>query len=147
MYSLPNTLNGTFGKGGHPHTTWGGGGSGGYFGGGAGGVNHNIIGGGSGGSSFISGHPNCIAIEKTSLENNIIFKNSSIHYSELTFINPIILSGNENFFSPFSTIYETGHVGDGSIVITFLSSLSLKSCKCSIFHLRFLLSHILIFLS
>ena len=91
-------VNGTFGKGGGnkkcgaSDDDGNGAGGGGYFGG-AGSTNVQLY-GGSGGSSYISGHPGCIAIDPNSPdENNMIPLNSSIHFTGKSFFNSQMIDG------------------------------------------------------
>lgn len=48
---------------------------------------------GAGGSSFISGYSGCDAIAENSTENNIVHTGQSIHYSNRSFIDGVILDG------------------------------------------------------
>ena len=118
--------NGTFGKG----SPSGAAGGSGYFGGAGG---RFIYGGGAGGSSFISGHAGCVAIDESSTEDNIIFKNDtnnvacnsetsttynslgyntdpkcSIHYSNKVFTNTVMIDG-EGY--SWTTVKENAVVG------------------------------------
>ena len=74
---------GTFGSGGNSaNDYYGSGGGGGYFGGGGGADSPSATSSGAGGSSYISGYPGCLAIDKstTSISNPIMLTNS-YHYS------------------------------------------------------------------
>ena len=93
----------------------------------------------SSGSSFISGYTGCKAVNKDGV--NI---NSAIHYSKLEFINPIMNSGIETFFSP-SNINEKGHSGNGAIKITYLYSA--RSCRYKYRKSRFIQSQVLIIIN
>ena len=93
-------------------------GGGDYYGGGS--CSDNGAGAG-GGSSFISGHPGCNAISKTSTSNSIQHTGQSIHYSNISFISTTMLSGDEEFISPNHESTEIGHISSGNVVITYLS--------------------------
>ena len=119
-------VKGSFGKGGGNSnsgdglTTFpdgNGAGGGGYFGGG--GSMNPIYYGGGGGSSFISGHPECQAINNTSTNvDQMIMLNSNVHYSGLRFFRSEIIDGNSTMPSPFGQ-NELGHSGDGAVRITY----------------------------
>ena len=96
-------------------------GGGGYYGGGS--CNDNGAGAG-GGSSFISGHPGCDAITKTSIESSIKHTGQSIHYSDISFFSTTMLSGSEEFITPNRESTEIGHVSSGNVVITYLSPIA-----------------------
>lgn len=107
-----------FGGGSGNHGTNGNGGGGsGYFGGSSSFSETSF--GGAGGSSFISGHAGCVAIDESSTEDNIVFKNDtsgvdcsssssstynslgyntdqkcSIHYSSKVFRDTVMIDGN-----------------------------------------------------
>ena len=103
-----------------------GGGGGGYFGGGAGCVNSHAVTSGSGGSSYVSGHPSCIAIDEKSTNNdNIIFLDSSIHYSTYFFHRPFMVNGGTTILEP-NRQPSVGHIGSGFVKITIL-----ELSKCS----------------
>lgn len=90
------SINGKFGIGsiclGSPKQA--GQGGGGYYGGGSGyGVTGTDHGAGGGGSSFISGHSGCDAIAENSIESNIIHTGQSIHYSNYSFTDTIMIDG------------------------------------------------------
>ena len=69
----------------------------------------------SSGNSFISGHPNCNAINENGAHTG-----SNIHYSQLYFSNTVMRTGKDSFNSPqYST--EVGHNGNGFIRITLLT--------------------------
>ena len=95
----------------------GSGGSGYYGGGGMAGD-----GGGAGGSSFISGHPGCLAIlEEADSEQELKHADHSIHYSNLYFNFTQMRAGNEempDFTHQSATMI--GNTGVGHARITFL---------------------------
>jgi hypothetical protein len=93
------------------------GGGGGYYGGVAydgGGSPYNTR-VSSSGSSFISGHPNCNAVNENGAHTG-----SNIHYSQLYFNNTVMLTGKDSFNSPQNST-EVGHNGNGFIRITLLT--------------------------
>lgn len=100
----------------------GGSGGGGYFGG-FGGINCRRFGcvygstGGAGGSSYISGHPDCIAMDE-----NFKPLPTSIHISNIFFHDPKTITGNQTMPSPESVdeYEEFGHYGNGFARITIL---------------------------
>lgn len=124
-------VNGTFGLGGgNPNrigdagdTNGCGSGGSGYFGGGS--SNNDSDYGGGGGSSFISGHPGCVAITQDSTIDSISFREGdyiSIHYSGLKFEETMMIDGKNPMLAPNGTL-ETGHIGNGFIRITQFSSI------------------------
>ena len=121
-YSTTSQTNGYelgVGEDGRPHScTPSSGAGGGYYGGkAADGIDiPTYMAVSSSGTSFVSGYKGCIAVDE-----NRAHTDSSIHYSKLEFINPIMKSGIEEFPSPTQK-EEKGHSGDGSILITLLSS-------------------------
>ena len=93
----------------------------GYYGGG--GMAYN--GGGAGGSSFISGHPGCLAIqENAQTEEELKPSDDSIHYSGLYFNFTQMKAGNEEMpvisCSKFGNYTMIGNTGNGHARITFL---------------------------
>ena len=72
----------------------------------------------SSGSSFISGNPDCIAIDSQGKSVE-----TSNHYSNIFFTETEMKSGLDTFLSPFN-MEEKGHSGDGAIKITLLKLLS-----------------------
>ncbi|EAY05536.1 hypothetical protein TVAG_318910 [Trichomonas vaginalis G3] len=95
----------------------------GYFSGGS----VDRAGAGGGGSSFISGYDGCIALN-SSLNENPSPINSSIHYSGIKFINPVMIQGNNTmplFFKSETSIRGIGNNNRGAIRITIVS---LKKC-------------------
>jgi hypothetical protein len=103
------------------------GGGGGYYGGFAyyGGetpYNARIA---SSGNSFISGHPNCNA-----LNENGTHTGNSIHYSQLYFENTVMLTGFETFKSP-QNVTEVGHSGNGFIRVTTIMTMIEHNIKCT----------------
>ena len=123
--------NGCFGKGGGNgrigNVDGNGGGGGGYFGGG-GAANDDTYGGG-GGSSFISGHPECLAIDPSSTDScNMKMTDQSIHYSGLYFYNTEMIDGNKEMPSPFGGT-EKGHSSYGAVRISLIQKLyCISSC-------------------
>jgi hypothetical protein len=114
--------NGTFGIGGYGDK-YGGGGSGGYYGG-AGGQNSGTGNGGSSGSSYISGHPGCIAIKsdteispKDGCSEGTTNINCSIHYSGYKFSNTSMKSGAELMPTHDNLSTMTGNEGNGYAAI------------------------------
>ena len=98
----------------------------GYWGGGAGFRGH---GGGGGGSSFISGHPGCVAITSSTSRSPRSGSDGSVtkatHYSGYVFTSTVIKAGNESSM-PQTTLFETtdtetGHSGSGFARITQIS--------------------------
>ena len=76
---------------------YGGFGGGGYYGG----TSYGYTYGGSGGSSFVSGFPGCKAVRKPLNENDQIeHEEHPIHYSNITFIKPIMIAGNKTMPLP-----------------------------------------------
>ena len=124
-----NTIyNGSFGKGGDGHTASntyiGGGGGSGYYGGAAG---SDYGSAGAGGSSYISGYTGCVAITsstdttpKSGCTNGTTDKSCSIHYSNKSFDEAIIKSGNESMptFDGSSTMI--GNSDNGYAKITYI---------------------------
>lgn len=77
-------------------------------------------GGSGGGSSFISGHPGCIALENDR-SNNPSQTNSSIHYSRIFFTNTTTIPGNSTmplYYSPSAK--GIGNSSRGALRITIL---------------------------
>ena len=117
-------VNGAFGMGGsilrtnstgHYIDSASGGGSG-YYGGSTG-AKSTCCGGG-GGSSFISGHPECDAIDETSTVNHIIHTGQSKHYSGVVFTNTTMTAGDQEMPLPDGS-YGLGYsVQSGAIRIT-----------------------------
>ena len=107
--------------------TPGGSGGGGYYGGCAGTSNSfNGSGGGGGGSSFISGHPDCIAMSEdgNQLQN-------SYHPSGIFFTNTKMIQGNKMMPNPYSHIDQiNGNIGNGAVRITRI----VFSHFCKVFH-------------
>ena len=102
-----------------------GGGGGGYYGGGTS-IECTDYGGG-GGSSFISGHPGCIAIKKESSDfDNIIPVDTSIHFSGLYFTRTLMIDGENEMPSPYGGKEKAGHIGHGAIRIQIV----LKNPTC-----------------
>ena len=117
---------GSFGRGGGNGLIDGGGsgaGGGGYFGGGSSTISNYY--GGGGGSSFISGDPNCIAIDEKSTDvKNMIPKSNSVHYSGWFFFETEMIDGNSEMPSPYNTSeFETGHSQYGAVRITFINQI------------------------
>ena len=92
---------GGFGKGGgrvNSGQSGNGGGGGGYYGGGSSTIINDY--GGGGGSSFISGHPECDAIDISYTEENPKHTGQPVHFSGLRFIDTLMISGNKEMPSP-----------------------------------------------
>lgn len=84
------------------------------------GASVHVAGGGGGGSSFISGHPGCIALKS---EKSNEPGNSSIHYSGISFTNTRTITGNNDMPLYYSlSAYGKGNGGRGAFRITLLSS-------------------------
>ena len=93
---------------------YGGGGGGGWYGGG---VGHGQ--GGSGGSSFVSGMPGCVAMNQDGTQNpNINYQ--TIDGIEYKFTSATTINGGSSMPKPKGGT-ETGHYGDGYIIITWFS--------------------------
>ncbi|EAY00740.1 hypothetical protein TVAG_096500 [Trichomonas vaginalis G3] len=124
------------GKGEDGKSTAGSGG-GGYYGGRGGSVYlvdaAEYTSGGSGGSSFISGHPGCIAMNSQGSSLG-----TSIHPSGFFFENTITIQGNSEIPSPTSinSVEDVGHVGNGYVRITVLGSICFRSCNIAVFNIR-----------
>ena len=99
----------------------GAGGGGGYYGGQLSMENSQ---GGAGGSGFVSGHPECIAIKDDGTPSE-----SSIHYSQIYFLNPVLRTGDDQITSPLGENI-TGNSGNGAAKITKLTTIQ-YSCKRS----------------
>ena len=114
---------GGFGYGGNSgYYVTGAGGSGYYGGGGGNHISPSTSGGGGSGSSYISGHPGCVAIGVTSTEDNIIHANDSLHYSGYMFFNTTAIAGDSSMptYDAMSTMI--GNSGDGYAKITLVDS-------------------------
>ena len=77
----------------------------------------------SSGSSFISGYPDCNAVDANG--NHL---GTPFHYSGFRFNNPQMKSGNETFLSPHQES-EKGHEGDGAVLITLVRSFGYMTCN------------------
>ncbi|EAX87428.1 hypothetical protein TVAG_052640 [Trichomonas vaginalis G3] len=98
-------------------SNWGGIAGNGYWSGGS----PAWAGAGGGGSSFVSGHEGCIALNSSENENPNP-NNSSVHYSNIAFLQPSMHRGNTTmplYYSP--NAYGIGNKGRGCIRITILS--------------------------
>jgi hypothetical protein len=69
----------------------------------------------SSGNSFISGHPNCNAVNENGAHTG-----SNIHYSQLYFNNTVMRTRIETYNSPLNP-NAVGHYGDGFIRVTLLT--------------------------
>ena len=131
---------GTFGKGGGIYINdedGNGGGGGGYFGGGA--SQYSTYYSGGGGSSFISGHPGCLAIDELSTnESDMIMLSNSIHYSGYSFFETQIIDGKSEMPSPNGG-KEIGHPSHGAIRITFYFPISCKTNSKPVITIPFVL--------
>lgn len=108
-------LNGTFGVSPQISGDMGGIGGSGYYSG----ASLYYAGSGGGGSSFISGHPGCIALKDSSSEAP---SNSNIHYSRIQFTSTRMITGYNDmplYFSAHS--HGKGNKNRGAIRITILS--------------------------
>lgn len=82
---------------------WVSGGGGGYIPGGRGTTVNTGVSSGGGGSSFLSGYGPCQVV------------------NHIKFVNGEIKGGNEQFVSPYSSVNETGHIGNGVFLLTVIS--------------------------
>ena len=98
------------------------GGGGGYFGGGAGAVTAYTVGSGAGGSSYISGYSKCSSVvpNEENIKGYDVVEESSIHYSNIEFYQPIMIGGDEFMMEPNGTS-SRGHSGPGYAQITILN--------------------------
>ena len=71
----------------------------------------------SSGTSYVSGFPGCQSVDENGAKTD-----SSIHYSKLKFLFPLIQDGFSSFLSPKGAL-EKGHEGNGSIKITRIKGL------------------------
>ena len=98
--------------------------------------------GGAGGSSFVSGYAGCDAVFGVPLDE-IKHTNQPLHYSKLFFTSISMHSGDETFNKPLSSDTEKGHSGNGTIVITFISSIEnpfqVHRCSLNFVHFVFTL--------
>ncbi len=139
-YSDTELFFGKFGIGGDSQHAHGSGGGSGYYGGGGGNFVQAGVSSGAGGSSFISGHLGCLAIDESSLEDDIKLKNGctedsktiecATHYSNYKFENTEMIDGlgykwtteageQTGMPSPRGET-EMGHTGNGYARITYL---------------------------
>lgn len=110
--TVTNTAaNGTFGGLDAPLNQTGGGG--GYYSGGS--SNH---GGAGGGSSYISGHTGCNSIEETSTASSITHTGKVNHYSNRSFNNTNMKSGDETIPTHDGSSTMNGNTGNGYAKIT-----------------------------
>ena len=140
-FTVPGTqTSGSFGKGMHgvnidrSKTSLGGsigGGGGGYYGGSH--INVDTIGtidwiqsSGAGGSSFVSGCKGCNAVSILPL-NQVEHTNKNKHYSGYVFYDIIMKSGKDTFKDPQGKS-ETGHHGNGAILIEYINKDVLYTC-------------------
>ena len=102
------------------------GGGGGYFGGysNSSGSANTYKTAGAGGSSFVSGCNGCVAISNESIEDDIIFLNSNIHYSNYKFENIIMKSGNEEMPDYGSDKTITGNSSNGYAKISLVKKIN-----------------------
>ena len=119
-HMYPKMPRANFGFTKYNYITAGGGGNG-YYAGGNGNHGCGTVGSGAGGSSFISGYTGCNAISESSTSTNIIHTGSPDHYSGYVFTNMQMIAGNSSMPAP-SGGTETGHSGNGSACITFVSA-------------------------
>ncbi|EAX93256.1 glycine-rich protein, putative [Trichomonas vaginalis G3] len=94
----------------------------------------NYAGAGGGGSSFVSGFPNCIALNSSENENPSE-TNSSVHYSGISFMSPSMQQGN----TTMPLYYKRNSIGignrsRGAIRITILNYI--PSCKNSFYSFK-----------
>ena len=100
-------------------------GGGGYFGGSESDVSDYY--GGGGGSSYISGYNGCLAINKSSTQDNIIMTNQSIHFSQKFFFMMDMIDGRSRMPSPHGG-FEEGHIGAGAVRISLINLLA-NTCQ------------------
>ena len=125
---------GEYGLGGKSYTTWSAaGGGGGHYGGGGGSYAGAS---GGGGSSFISGHPGCIAIgsDGTPKVQTYSTLSDSVSYTDYKFVNTSMIDGSgfpwtttksassSGMPSPNSGNTQTGNPGNGYAKITYLGN-------------------------
>ena len=119
--------NGGFGYGGEGYcgSDGGSGGGGGYYGGGATCFTCSA----SGGSSFISGHPNCVAVEYDD-EIKPTSPPSNIHYSGIYFTNTNMINGSQQMPLPSvnKDLFDNGNEDYGAFRITILDT-CVQTCK------------------
>ena len=106
----------------------GGGGGGGYYGGGTGSGRGNC--GGGGGSSFISGYPECNAINALSTEDNITHTNQPIHYSGIFFENSEMIEGHSEMPLKNGTT-GLGNKEEGAVRISSETRIRYAKVSCS----------------
>ncbi|MCR4581170.1 MAG: InlB B-repeat-containing protein, partial [Bacilli bacterium] len=121
--------NATFGAG-SVGSSIGGGGGGGYYGGAGGARSGPQDGSGGGGSSFISGHDGCDALSSSSTYDNLVHTGQSIHYSNKSFTNTLMIDGEGYDWTTERNSYvgqpqpdgttTTGHTGNGYARIKLL---------------------------
>ena len=120
---------GSFGQGGSNNkysNDGNGAGGGGYFGGGASSNSQHNAGGG--GSSFVSGHPECNAVDPMSTDpTKMIMLNKEIHYSGYAFYNTEIINGASKMPKPNGG-EEIGHSSFGVVKISLIYPIGIKSC-------------------
>ena len=114
-------------------------GGGGYYGGFLSKTNEQPGGGGSG---YVSGHKECIGIKENGEQSD-----SSVHFSNVVFENPVLIDGDAATLYPIYSEYVADNK-NGAARITMIMELKLKglSCYCgsflpqkSIFYVLFLL--------
>ena len=120
-----------YGGSGYSEKDGGPGGGGGYFGGGG----LSWVCAASGGSSYISGMKGCYSVPS---ENSEITENNPIHYSQIKFTSPVMISGNLLMPSYYfndqmqAETFPEGNKGSGAIKITILTiSTCVKKIKPS----------------
>ena len=123
----------TFGYGANKTTGDGSGGGGGWYGGGAG---SGYVTAGSGGSGFIFNYENYETARKANLllSTKYFLREASM------------IRGDQEMPSPYSSKKETGHSGNGVILITILSSYIKQTCTKS-FYFSFIYIEIFILIS
>lgn len=105
------------GQKGYSATSGSGGGGGGYFGGLSNQCDGCI---GYGGTSYVSGSDDDLALDESSTSTDIIMKTDSIHYTGLTFDNPVKINGNSVMPNWYNTGTMTGNNNNGYAKITIV---------------------------
>ena len=82
---------------------------------------------GAGGSSFVSGCKGCDAVARLPL-NEVHHTHNNKHYSRYVFSDIKMNSGKDNIKNPYDKD-ETGHHGNGAIVLTYISKYYQLSCN------------------
>ena len=85
---------------------------------------------GAGGSSYISGYEGCNSVSYLPIDE-LNHTGSPVHYTGITFDNPIMkMRGDDNFIDPYGH-KEEGHFGNGAAKITIISMTGTIAPKCT----------------